>query len=147
MDADTEEVIRSVQRLFGLLGGPSPALRLWELPGLTYRDLSLDQLGARRIWICPLEGGPLPDLGTETAWILPSESGGLDEREASLPEGLLHEAKALAGRLPAPSRAYFAPSRAAFERLGLSWFPILIDLDAKGNLQSVRMGDAAPRKP
>jgi len=147
MDADSEEVIRGVQRLFGLLGGPSPALRLWELPGLAYRDLGLDQLGARRIWISPLEEGPLPALGADTAWILPSESGGLDEREASLSEGLLQEAKNLAARLPAQPHAYFAPSRAAFERLGLAWFPILIELDAKGNLRSVHMGDAAPKQP
>ena len=40
-----------------------------------------------------------------------------------------------------------APSRAAFEGLGLAWFPILIELDPKGDVRSIRMGDAAPDKP
>jgi hypothetical protein len=32
-------------------------------------------------------------------------------------------------------------------QVGLAWFPVLIDLDAKGFLRSIRMGDAAPEKP
>ena len=44
------------------------------------------------------------------------------------------------------------PDRKALIRAGtigqaLAWFPILIDLDAQGNIQRVRMGDAAPRNP
>jgi hypothetical protein len=136
------------QRLLGLLGGPSPVLRLWALPGLDYRDLRLDELGGSRVWICPVEDGPLPEIPAGTSWIIPSASGGLDEREASLPESLLSEGKSLAARLqPAGRSASFAPSQAAFERLGLVWFPILIELDAKGAIRSVRMGDAAPAKP
>ena len=43
--------------------------------------------------------------------------------------------------------ARFAASRPAFEKLGLLWFPILITLDGKGAIQSIRMGDAAPERP
>lgn len=145
---EVDSVVTEFQRLFGLLGGPSPDLRLWSLPGLDYQDLKLGQLGAPRVWICPAEGGPLPDLPGNVAWIIPSAEGGLDARSASLPEGLLEEGRALAARLRAAGRtARFAPSRAAFEALGLAWFPILIDLDAQGNVQAIRMGDAAPRNP
>ncbi len=143
-----EATFKGFQRLFGLLGAPSPALRLWTLPGLDYRDLRLDELGPPRIWILPAEEGPLSELPQGTAWIIPSGSGGLDEREASLPEPLRIEGEALAARLRAAGRsAHFAPSRTSFELLGLSWFPILIELDGTGNLRSIRMGDAAPEKP
>jgi len=146
--ADFAEVVQGFQRLFGLLGGPSPVLRLWTLPGLDYRDRRLDELGASRAWICPLEDGSLPELPGGTVWIIPSLIASLGERDAGLSEPLLHEGRALVERLkPSGRTAYFAPSRAAFEALGLAWFPILIDLDAKGAIQAIRMGDAAPARP
>ncbi len=145
---DFAEIVKGFQRLFGLLGGPSPTLRVWALPGLDYRDLRLDQMGASRIWICPLEDGDLPQLAPGTGWIIPSAAAGLDERDASLSESLLVEGRALVERLrPTGRTAFFAPSRAAFEKLGLAWFPILIDLDAKGTIGAIRMGDAAPGRP
>jgi hypothetical protein len=144
----SEDTIKGFQRLFGLLGGTSPELRLWALPSLDYHDLRLDQLGATRIWICPAEKEGLPSLPAGTAWVIPSATADLSERDASLSEGLQAEAKALASRLQAAGRsAQLAPSRAAFENLSLVWFPILIELDGKGNLQSIRMGDAAPERP
>jgi len=146
-DPSLEAIHQSFQGLFALLGGPSPSLRLWRLPDLGYRDVSLDQLGSR-IWICPVEEGPLPALPPGTAWIVPSASGGLDERDASLSELLLAEGRGLAQRLQvAGTTAHFAASRPAFERLGLVWFPILIELDGKGVIRSIRMGDAAPKRP
>ena len=145
---DAAETIQGFQRLFGLLGGPSPDLRLWSLPGLSYRDAPLDQLGASRIWIHPAEAGPLPVLPAGTVWIIPSPSGSQDEREASLTGTALTEGQALAQRLRATGRsAHFAPSSRAFEQVGLMWFPILIELDSRGYLSSVRMGDAGPRQP
>lgn len=145
---DAEETLKGFQRTFGLLGGPSPVLRLWTLPGLAYRDLRLDQLEATRIWIRPAEDGPLPGIPAGTAWIIPSASGSLDERDASLSGSPLSEGQALAARLRTDGRsAQFAPSRTPFEHLGLAWFPILIALDSKGAIQSIRMGDAAPEKP
>ncbi len=146
---DAAETIQGFQRLFGLLGGPSPDLRLWSLPGLSYRDAPLDQLGASRIWIYPAaDGDSLPVLPAGTAWIIPSPSGNQDEREASLTGTTLTEGQALAERLRAAGRtAHFAPSRRAFEHLGLAWFPILIELDSQGYLKSIRMGDAGPRQP
>ena len=144
----SEDTIAGFQRLFGLLGGPSPELRLWTLPGLAYRDLRLDQLGGHHIWICPAEGEALPELPAGTVWIIPSASGSLEERDASLSPALLAEGETLAARLRAAGRsASFAPSQAAFEHLGLDWFPILIDLDEKGSIRAVRMGDAAPARP
>jgi len=143
-----EETLTEFQRLFGLLGAPSPVLRLWLLPSLDYRDLRLDELGSARIWICPVEGGTLPALPAGTAWIIPSASAGLDEREASLPESLRSEAKSLADQLQPKGRsAAFAPSRSAFEQLGLVYFPVLIELDPKGSIRTIRMGDAAPSRP
>lgn len=143
----SEAILKTFQGLFGLLGGPPPSLRLWTLPGLGYQDLGLDQLGVR-IWVCPAEEGPLPALPHGTAWIIPSASGGLDERDASLSELLLAEGRALEQRLRAAgSTAHFAASRPAFERLGLVWFPILIELDGQGGVRSIRMGDAAPERP
>ncbi|HJW08750.1 MAG TPA: hypothetical protein VJ483_03900 [Holophagaceae bacterium] len=147
-DEPAEPILSQFQRLFGLLGGPSPVLRLWTLPGQEYQDLRLDQLGARRIWIYPAGEGTWPELPADVAWIIPSLEAGMDERSASIPEGLAAEARALSARLQAAGRtARYVPSRAAFEVLGLAWFPILIDLDGQGNIQRVRMGDAAPRKP
>jgi len=143
-----DDTLRGFQRLFGVLGGPSPELRLWRLPGLEYRDLRLDQLGARRVWICPVQEGPLPDLPAKVAWIIPSLAGGLGERDASLAGEALIEGHDLAERLRTAGRAaQFAPSRVAFERLGLAWFPALIELDASGRVQAIRMGDAAPERP
>lgn len=147
-ETSAEPILSQFQRLFGLLGGPSPVLRLWTLPGQEYQDLRLDQLGARRIWIYPAGGEAWPELPPGVAWIIPSLEAGMDERSASIPGGLAAEARALSARLQAAGRtAHYVPSRAAFEDLGLAWFPILIDLDAQGNIRTVRMGDAAPRKP
>ncbi|WP_243324351.1 hypothetical protein [Geothrix sp. SG200] len=143
-----EPILSQFQRLFGMLGGPSPVLRLWTLPGQEYQDLRLDQLGARRIWIYPAGEGPWPELPADVAWVIPSLEAGMDERSASIPEGLAAEVHALSARLRAAGRtAHYVPSRAAFEVLGLAWFPILIDLDEQGNIRTVRMGDAAPRNP
>lgn len=137
-------VFKGVQSLFGLLDGPSPVLRFWSLPDLASEDRRLDELGARRLWICPDEEGALPLLPPDTVWIVPSVSGALDERDASLSGSPEAEAKALAIRLRQAGRsAHFAASRQPLERLGLLWFPIRIDLDAQGNLTSIRMGDAA----
>lgn len=145
---DAEDTLKGFQRLFGLLGGPSPVLRLWTLPELDYRDSRLDQFGATRVWIRPADDGPLPEIPAGTAWIIPSATGSLDERDASLSEPLLAEGRLLAARLQSAQRsALFAPSRPAFERLGLAWFPILIELDSKGDIRSIRMGDAAPQNP
>ncbi|WP_257312148.1 hypothetical protein [Geothrix fuzhouensis] len=147
-DESANPVISQFQRLFGLLGGPSPILRLWNLPGQNYQDSRLDQLGARRLWILPASDATLPELPADVAWIIPSLDAGRDDRSASLPGGLLAEAQALSARLQAASRtAYYIPSRAAFEQLGMAWFPILVELDGLGNIKTVRMGDAAPQKP
>lgn len=137
-------VFKGVQSLFGLLGGPSPVFRLWSLPGFSAEDRRLDELGTRRLWVCPAEEGALPPLPPGTVWIVPSATGALDEREATLSGAPQEEAQALAARLRQAGRtAHFAASRQPLERLGLLWFPILIDLDAQGNLTSIRMGDAA----
>ncbi|WLT32774.1 hypothetical protein [Geothrix sp. PMB-07] len=146
--ADSESTFKDFQRLFGLIGGPSPVFRLWTLPGLDYQDLRLDQLGASRIWVCPPPKEALPALSPDTAWVIPSETGYQDAVDASLSAPLMDEGKALAQRLQEAGRnGRFAPSRAAFEKLGLLWFPILIVLNGKGDIQSIRMGDAAPQKP
>ena len=143
-----QETFAGFQRLFGLLGGPSPTLRLWPLPGLGYQDLRLDQLGASRVWVLPADPGPLPALPPDVAWIIPDGNGEQDPRATDLAPGPQRAAEALAARLKAAGRrAWFAPSREDMERLGLAWFPILITLDPQGNLKDIRMGDAAPGHP
>lgn len=142
------ETVIGFQRLFGLLGGPPPSLRLWTLPSLDYHDLRLDQLGARRIWILPADPAPLPVLPPDVAWIIPDETGNQDPRSADLAPGPRREAGTLAVRFKANGRqAYFAPSREDMERLGFAWFPILIVLDEQGHLKDIHMGDAAPAHP
>lgn len=142
------ETAAGFQRLFGLLGSPSPTLRLWSLPGLAYQDLRLDELGAKRIWVLPAGPGPLPDLPPDVAWIIPDGLGNQDPRSADLAPDPKRAGAALGARLQAAGRrAWFAPSREDMERLGLAWFPILITLDAHGALKDIRMGDAAPERP
>lgn len=137
--ADSPDTFAGIQSLLGLLGGPSPLFRLWKLPGLAYQDAGLGDLGARRVWICP-PGFSVPE---GAAWIIPSATGNQNGREAELDPGMEAEAKARVKELKG-RRAWFAASRTEWEAVGLSWFPILIELDKSGNLVSVRMGDAAP---
>lgn len=145
--AEAGPVLAGFQRLFSLLGGPSPDFRLWTLPELRYADLRLGDLGARRIWVCPASEG-LPEPSEATAWIVPAEEASTPDNETRLGAEDAREAKALADRLRSANRkAWFAPSRQAWEALGLAYFPILIELDARGAIQRIRMGDAAPKKP
>jgi hypothetical protein len=146
-DLDTNALLAAFQSLFALLGGPSPLLRLWPLATLHPRDLTLGELGATRLWICPAEA-EFPVLPAGTAWIIPTSQGGTPAAEATLEPADLREAEALRSRLgDRGSATWVAPSRQAFEALGLAFFPILIDLDEKGNLARIRMGDAAPAAP
>lgn len=137
--AESPETFGSAQALFGVLDGPSPVFRLWQLPGLHYQDATLGQLGARKVWICP-PGIAVPD---GAAWIIPSQSGVLNGREADLSSGMKEEAKALTPELKGRA-AWFAASKTEWEAIGLNWFPALIELDGSGNITRVRMGDAAP---
>ena len=136
---DLPDTFAGVQALFGLLDGPTPVFRLWTLPGLHYEDTSLSGLGASRVWICPM--GPAVPKGA--AWIIPSENGGQNSRDAALNAPRREEAEAITAQLKG-RKAWFAASRTEWEAVGLSWFPILLELDKAGNITSVRMGDAAP---
>lgn len=131
------------QNLLGLLGGPSPLFRVWSLPGLRYRDITLSMLGSKQVWICP-PGLPVPP---GAAWIIPSDTGEQSARETDLNPGMKLEADGLVKNLHGDlhgKAAWFAASRSEWEAAGLSWFPILITLDAQENIASVQMGDAAP---
>ncbi len=150
---DAASMIQGFQSLFAILGSPSPELRLWEIPTLQYRDLRLGSLKAangsiaRRIWICPVEGD-LPKIPADTAWIVPTSQGQMNIEDSSLTGASLKEGEALGARLaPGHGHAYLAPSENAFSAVGLTFFPILIELDDKGAIQRIRMGDAAPSKP
>ncbi len=144
----SDSVVALFQRLFGLLGGPSPVLRLWTLPGLDYRDLRLDQLGATRIWIRPASPGALPALPPDVVWIIPGDLGEQNPANPDLAGAALEEGRALSARFQAAGRrAFLAPSQADMERLGLLWFPALVVLDQQGFLKDIRMGDAAPDRP
>lgn len=150
---DSSDLFRSFQGLFAWFGEISPSLRLWKVPGLEYQDRRLDLLvafdGAKssRIWISP-EMGALPKIPAHTALIIPSAAGIQDSNET-----VLTQVEQSAGNVVSMSiamakgQAYFAPSRADFEALGLVFFPILIELDPKGAIKEIRMGDAAPARP
>jgi hypothetical protein len=141
------ELIAPFQRLFSLLGGPAPRFRMHALPGLQYRDLDLAELGGRRLWMMPAQAG-LPDLPEGVAWIVPSMQGAQSYRETDLGPAAKAEAEAVATSLQAAGRrAWFAAGRDQFQAFGLQYFPILIELDAEGRIQAIRMGDAAPEKP
>ncbi len=136
------------QRLFALLDGPAPLVRLFTLPGLAPKDLGLGDLGGRRVWVLPPGEGPLDPLPSDVAWIIPAGRGTQDPADATLDGATAPDAEALDRRLRAAGRrAWFAPSRAAFEAFGLIHFPILIDLDGEGRIRRIRMGDAAPDHP
>ncbi|HET6330451.1 MAG TPA: hypothetical protein VFF76_06640 [Holophagaceae bacterium] len=137
--SEAPDTFVGVQSLLGLVGGPSPVFRLWQLPDLRYQDATLGELGARRVWICP-PGFPVPP---GAAWIIPSATGDQNGRETGLDLNMKAEAEALLPALKGRA-AWFAASRGDWEAAGLAWFPILIELDKDGNLASVKMGDAAP---
>ena len=150
---DAPSLFASFQGLFGWFGDLSPVLRLWVLPELDYRDLRLDGLlafdgsKASRIWISP-EATPLPQLPAGTAWIIPSATGSQNANETSLNPMEEAAGTSISSNLSmAKGHAYFEPSRAEFEPFGLVFFPILIELDLKGRIQHIRMGDAAPPRP
>lgn len=146
-DVDEGDLFRSFQRLLALVGGPPPRIRLYRLPDLEVQDLSLSELGARRIWMMP-PGGQLDPLPAGTAWIIPSAAGDQDEGEPALDPQARAEAEGHARRLRDAGReAWFAASRAPFVALGLMYFPLQIDLDGEGRVRRIRMGDAAPLKP
>ncbi|HJW09438.1 MAG TPA: hypothetical protein VJ483_07355 [Holophagaceae bacterium] len=142
--AQAQSLFSGFQSLFALLDGPSPIFRTWRLPELDYRDQGLGDLGARRIWVAPFDTPP----PRGTAWIIPSATGQLGTRESQLRGVLLKEAEGLAAKLRAMSRqACFVASSREWERQGLAYFPILIELDASKNIIAIEMGDAAPIKP
>ncbi|MBL0211931.1 MAG: hypothetical protein IPQ13_13630 [Holophagaceae bacterium] len=150
---ESPSLFASFQGLFGWFGAISPELRLWRLPGLEYQDRRLDLLLAadgsrtRRIWISP-DIGSWQHLPAGTAWIVPSATATNRSNETSLNPAEQASGTSLSATLTIAQRqAYFAPSRTDFETLGLVFFPILIELDPKGAIQGIRMGDAAPPKP
>jgi hypothetical protein len=142
------ELFPPYQRLFALLDGPAPQVRLFTLPGLEPKDLSLADLGGRRVWVLPPGEGRLDPLPSDVAWIIPAGRGTQDPADATLDGATAPDAEALDKRLRAAGRrAWFAPSRVAFEAFGLIHFPILIDLDGEQRIRRIRMGDAAPEHP
>ena len=150
---DAPSLFASFQGLFGWFDGISPKLRLWKLPGLEYQDGRMDSLlafdGGRssRIWISP-EIGSLSKMPVDTAWIVPSATGGQNSNETSLAGVEKSAGETISINVArAKGEAYFAPSRTDFEVLGLVFFPILIELDHKGAIKDIRMGDAAPPRP
>jgi hypothetical protein len=153
---DAPLLFQSFQGLFGWFGGISPVLRLWKLPGVEYQDLRLDMLLAfdagkpSRVWISPelSHSGPAGKMPPGTAWIIPSPTGTQNSNETALADVEKSAGTAMSMNVAmAHEQAYFAPSRADFEPLGLVFFPILIELDATGAIKDIRMGDAAPLRP
>lgn len=144
--ADAAEDFLGFQRLFGLLGSPGPVLRLWSLPALQPVEKPLQDLGGRRIWISPFDPAEATLPGADVAWVIPSAAGVLAQESPDQDQRTRREGEALARRLPGP-RIWFAPGRADLEAYGLTFFPVLIELDGSGAVTAIRMGEAAPRRP
>lgn len=147
---DAPSLFASFQGLFGWFKEMSPVVRLWSLPGLEYQDQRLDTLKAfeggkpRHIWISP-DTSPMPKLPAGTAWIIPSATGSQNSNEPSLNQTEQAAGASISTSLStAKGQAYFAACRAEFETLGLVFFPALIELDSKGAIQEIHMGDACP---
>ena len=141
--AEAPEMFRPFQAAMALLGAPAPALRLWTLPDLAPVDVPLARRGLSRIWISQAPDGTLPALPGDMLWVIPSREGQAPNDVDTLDEATRREARALAARLPAGSPPFLAPSRAALDRVGLVFFPVLVDLDSTGRVSRIVMGDAA----
>lgn len=141
--ADAAATFLDFQRLFALLGSPGPVLRLWSLPALQPVQKHLQELGGRRIWICPA-GAADPAPPADVAWVIPSAAGVLAEATPAQETKTRQEAEALGKRIAAPARTWIAPARDDLEAAGLTLFPVLIELDAGGLITALRMGEAAP---
>ena len=132
------------QRAFALLGCPSPLFSLWKLPEITALDISLQALGAQKIWMAQDPGQGLPELPADTVWIVPTKEGKQPQEQFELLEPSLGEARSLAARLRKAGRsAFLAPTRKSFETYALVYFPIHLDLDSAGVIRKIRMADAA----
>lgn len=150
---DSPSILASFQGLFGRFGEISPELRLWKLPGLEYQDRRMDSLLAfdggkpSRIWISQ-DIGSVSKIPPGTVWIVPSITGTQNINETNLAEIEQSAGTAIEAIVAlAKGQAYFAPCRTDFETIGLVFFPILIELDPKGAIKDIRMGDAAPTAP
>jgi hypothetical protein len=135
------------QRLFSLLGGPAPRLGLWRLPGLVESTLPLGSLGLRRLWIAPLEDGGLPAIPEGTAWLIPTFKPSDDPRDPVPPTATFLAGRAALRLEEARRTAWLIPAPDDLAELGLTVFPVLIELDGLGLVQRIRMGDAAPGRP
>ncbi len=143
---DSRGLFAPFQKAFGLLGGPPPHLYLWSLTDLDALDVNLSSLG-NRLWIAPLEVPPRPSPW-KTAWILPAMDSDLPVNQSQLNKISEAEATRLSAALKGfPVPTYFAPSRAPLEQFAMMFFPIEILLNDKGQIASIRMGDAAHLNP
>lgn len=141
--SELPDFFQPFQRAFSLLGGPSPRFYFWSLPDLQPQDLALSALGSR-VYVAPPEL-PAP---ADAAWIIPAPVTNLPVEDSVLANESLAEATRIAEQVRGLGRkAWFAPSRQPLEALALVYFPIDIRLDARGMIQSIRMGDAAQAKP
>jgi len=141
------EVIPKFQNAFALLGAPAPVVPLWSLPGLEPLTVSLGSLGGTRVRMEADPGKGLPALAPGTVWVVPTRRGSQPAGSSTLEGDSLAEAERLVPRLAGTGRtAYLAPVRAMFETFALMYFPIEFELDPRGWITRIRMGDAALAK-
>jgi hypothetical protein len=140
---EAADLFKPFQAALALLGAPAPPLRLWSLPDLAPVDVPLSGGNLRRLWVCQAPEGLLPALPADTLWVIPTREGQAPNDVDTLDEGTRREANALAARLPPGNPPFLAASRGALERVGLVFFPALVDLEATGRVSRILMGDAA----
>jgi hypothetical protein len=78
------------------------------------------------------------------SWLIPLLEMSMAET-ADVPLWAARAKKMLETEKFADYKVYFAPFRQDFELLGMALFPVLLELDERGNLVRINMGDACPR--
>jgi hypothetical protein len=139
---DMPEIFVIFQKAFSALGGPLSALRLWTSDFL---ELESSIQGHGTAWICP--DANFPPLDKTLIWIIPLlEPQSLENIKNSEHQAWRDRAeKMLEMPILADYKVIFAPYQRDLVLFGIAFFPALIGLDKKGNIEKIQMGDACPR--
>ncbi|MCL1893235.1 MAG: hypothetical protein FWG02_03215 [Holophagaceae bacterium] len=137
---DIPSMFTLFQKAFASLGGSIASLRLWSS---SFKEVdSLENL-SRTLWLCP-DPGFFPASRAHD-WIIPLlDDSQRENRERPLwREGAEQLLKA---QDISAFNVYIAPFKKDLELLGIALFPTQLELDQAGNIISIKMGDACPRK-
>ncbi len=144
LGAEDPELFQRLQVALASLGQAPPALRLWSLPDLAPVEVVLNRPGIHRILIAKMGEGRSLDVPEDTLRIIPSFRGESSNSEELLDEASRQEVGGWVERLGTMApRSFLAPSQGSLARLGIYFFPAVLELDGQGRVSRVLMGDAA----